>query len=120
MLSNVEKGRLGEMIASEILEYKGVDIVGKNYRTKFGEIDLIGIEKKTIIFIEVRLRTGNSFGIAEESISVMKEKRLRLTIDHYLINNNIDNNYRFDVITINTQPDLKIFNVTWFKNQEFN
>lgn len=118
MLSKIEKGKIGEMIAEEILISKGIKIIERNYRQKFGEIDLIGFEKKSIIFIEVRLKTGDYFGLAEESITLSKTRKIGKMIEYYISENEIDFDYRFDVVAIKTEPDFKIFEITWLKNQE--
>ncbi len=65
-------GRLGEDIAAKFLENNGVRIIKRNYFTKYGEIDLIGIENKTIIFIEVKLRQNRNFGSPYETINAKK------------------------------------------------
>ncbi|MBQ2124942.1 MAG: YraN family protein, partial [Spirochaetales bacterium] len=62
MRSNTKKGRSGEDLAAEFLAKQGVEIIERNYHTKFGEIDLIGFDKSTIIFIEVKLRNNDNFG----------------------------------------------------------
>jgi putative endonuclease len=52
-MNKKEIGKEGENIAAKYLQKNGIEILNRNYNTKYGEIDLIGIENKTIIFIEV-------------------------------------------------------------------
>ena len=71
-----KKGKFGEELARSFLKNQGIEIIKKNYFTKYGEIDLIGIEKETIIFIEVKFRNSKHFGDPIESID--KKKKMRM------------------------------------------
>jgi len=111
-------GKLGEKLAIEFLQKQGVNIIEKNYFTKFGEIDLIGIENKTIIFVEVKLRFNNSFGAPYEAVDSKKWVRLQNAAQLYLIDHNInDFDCRFDIVSILYSKDKKKFNIEWLKNQ---
>ena len=55
---------------------QGLTIVGRNFRTRFGEIDLIARDGRTLVFVEVRMRTSRAFGGAIESITAAKRARL--------------------------------------------
>ncbi|HOJ63622.1 MAG TPA: YraN family protein [Spirochaetota bacterium] len=113
-------GKLGEKIAKNYLEKNGIKIIEENYFTKFGEIDLIGIENKTIIFIEVKLRFSNSFGAPYEAVDLKKWEKLQNAASLYLTEHNInDMECRFDVISLLYLNDTKKFNIEWLKNQSF-
>lgn len=113
-------GKLGENIAKDFLEKNGIKIIESNYFTKFGEIDLIGIENKTIIFVEVKLRFCDSFGAPYESVDYKKWERLQNAASLYLMENNInDMECRFDIMSILYSKDAKKFNIEWLKNQNF-
>jgi putative endonuclease len=107
-------GTIGENQARKFLTENGVEIIKSNFFTKFGEIDLIGIEKKTIIFIEVKLRNNDNFGLPYESVDMRKIERIRNTAEVFLSENDYgDYDCRFDVISINRNE------IEWLKNQYF-
>ena len=72
---NLQTGKLGEEIAREFLEKKGYKIVGQNYKTKYGEIDLVVQKGKELIAVEVRTKIGDLYGSPEESLT---KKKLRI------------------------------------------
>ena len=77
-------GKKGEEAARYLLEEKGYRIIETNYRCPLGEIDLIAAEGKTIVFVEVRTKTGMAFGSPEESINTDKSRRLYRLAQYYL------------------------------------
>lgn len=77
-------GRQGEMLAAAHLERKGYGIIAKNWRCAAGEIDLIAVDGSTLVFVEVRTRRSTIRGLAEESVSPAKQRRLALLADAYL------------------------------------
>jgi putative endonuclease len=114
-------GKFGEQIAENFLKKNGINIIKKNYFSKFGEIDLIGIEKKTIIFIEVKYRKNNNFGFPVDSINDKKIDKINKTAEMFLYENENDYNdfeCRFDIISIisNNNDD---YDIEWLKNQYF-
>ena len=72
------RGENAEKIACEFLVSKGLKLVEKNFRVKGGEIDLIMLEKKVLVFVEVRLRSKNNFGGAAASVDFKKQRRIIL------------------------------------------
>lgn len=111
-------GRQGEDIASKFLENNGIRIIEKNYFTKYGEIDLIGIDNKSIIFVEVKLRNNYNYGLPSESIDSFKLNRLKKAIDYYVYEKNITgHDYRLDLIFISLVNGL--YQIEWLKNQIF-
>ena len=114
-----ELGVLGEDIASNFLKANGVEIIIRNYFTKFGEIDIIGIEKKTIIFIEVKLRKSFKYGEPLESINSKKLMRIKNSADFFLSENSLFDSYdcRFDIVCLAYSKVTKTFKIEWFKNQ---
>ena len=71
-----ETGKRGEQIACKALEKKGYRILERNYRCRYGEIDLVARHRDYIVFVEVRSKTGHGFGSPEESITAAKKKKL--------------------------------------------
>ena len=59
-----ERGRAAEDLAATFLQQQGLTLVERNYHCRFGEIDLIARENATLVFVEVRMRSGAAFGAA--------------------------------------------------------
>lgn len=109
---HLKRGNAAEQIAAVFLQQKGLKLLEKNFRCKYGEIDLIMQDGKTLVFIEVRLRSNNHFGGAAESITPTKQNKLSRTAEFYLQNH--DNQpCRFDAILMQT-PNINA--VEWIKN----
>ncbi len=66
------------------LERAGLKLVERNYRTRFGEIDLIMREGEVLVFVEVRYRRGRGFGSAADSVTARKQARLVRAAHGYL------------------------------------
>lgn len=79
-----ERGALAEAAAAEFLTGRGLRLLERNYRCRFGEIDLIMSDGRTLVFVEVRYRRNKSFGGALESITGAKREKLLRAARHYL------------------------------------
>jgi len=102
-----QKGIDGENFAVNFLKKKGYKIVGRNFHSRFGEIDIIAVDKGAVVFIEVKLRSSNAFGSPLESITKKKLYKLKKTALYYLTINNLGQRpYRFDAIEIKTGGGL--------------
>lgn len=97
-------GNIGENMAAELLEADGYRILDRNYRCKFGEIDIIAEKNDVICFVEVKTRSSYNYGRPCESVNYEKKKHIRRTAANYLNDLNkpeyISRRYRFDVIEI--------------------
>jgi putative endonuclease len=93
-------GAWGEAVAAEYLRKKRYHILATGYRCRYGEIDIIASDKKYLVFVEVKLRKGNTFADAKEFVDFRKQNRLRTTASLYLSQNPTDLQPRFDVIEI--------------------
>ena len=100
----MDKGKLGrdkENMAVEFLKKKGYKIVVRNYTCPIGEIDIIANYKNTIIFIEVKYRSSEYFGMPREAVNIYKQRKIRSVATYYLKwNNKLQSNCRFDVVEI--------------------
>jgi putative endonuclease len=99
-MNNIYLGKLGEEKAIEFLKKKGYKIIERNYRTKIGEIDLIAKKKREIIFIEVKTRSSDKFGLPEEAVNERKLKKIEQVALTYLDSKKIDLPFRFEVLSI--------------------
>lgn len=93
-------GRWGEALAAEFLRKRRYEIIAVNYRSRFGEIDLIASNKKYLVFVEVKLRKSERFAQALEFVDAKKQSRIRTTAELYLSEHETNLQPRFDVIEI--------------------
>ena len=105
-------GADAEQIAATYLQQQGLALITSNYHCRFGEIDLIMREGKTLVFVEVRMRSNASFGGAGMSITPSKQHKLARTAEHYLQQHG-SVACRFDVILM-TKPSTE--DVEWVRN----
>lgn len=110
-MSNI--GVAAEQWARQFLQQQGLQPIAQNYRSRFGEIDLIMRDGATLVFVEVRLRSNVHFGGAAGSIDQRKQQRLIATAQHYLAELNAIPPCRFDVILMD---DVQGKNWQWLKN----
>jgi len=94
-------GKSGEEIAANYLLKKGYNILFNNYHSQFGEIDIIALDKDTLVFIEVKTRSSN-FEAAFSSVSFSKQQKLTKTALAFLSKNYEYEDFltRFDVIVV--------------------
>lgn len=101
LLSKRAKGRDGEARAEEYLMTIGYDILEKNYRNRFGEIDIIARDGKTLVFIEVKTRNTDSHGLPVDAVDSRKKSRLGRVAISYMAEKKMSNlPCRFDVLSI--------------------
>lgn len=93
-------GRWGEALAAAYLREKGFMILTANYRSRYGEIDLIAQNEDYVVFTEVKLRAGTGFGGAREAVGGWKQARIRNTALFWLSEHESELQPRFDVIEI--------------------
>ncbi|MSQ58952.1 MAG: YraN family protein [Betaproteobacteria bacterium] len=96
----ISAGSGAEDEALAFLRGKGLRLLERNYRCRFGEIDLIMNEGTTLVFVEVRMRKNASFGGAAESITVRKQKRIIAAARHYLSQSQVLPRCRFDAMLL--------------------
>jgi len=79
MLTRAEIGALGERLAAEHLTGLGLRILTRNWRCRYGELDVIAVDPvtDTAVFVEVKTRTGDGFGGLAQAVTVQKARRLR-------------------------------------------
>ena len=111
---SIKIGSLAEEEAKKYLLSQGLRFVASNYRSRLGEIDLIMLEKNTLVFIEVRARKSNAFGGASASVTKSKKQKIMKTASHYLLINHFKESkpIRFDVMALEGQPPQ----IRWIQN----
>ena len=109
-MDHLSIGRQGERLAVEFLNRLGYKIIEKNLKTKFGEIDIVCLEKAVIVFVEVKARTTSRYGDPYEAVDRNKQKRLSRAALGYLSRKRWEERIaRFDVISIlwkGPQPEI--------------
>ncbi len=70
-------GQLGEQVAAKYLTESGLTVLGRNWRCREGEIDIIALDGRTLVICEVKTRSGVRFGTPLEAVTVPKARRLR-------------------------------------------
>ncbi len=100
MAQHNEIGTKGEEIAVAFLKEKGYTILETNWHFKHLEADIIAQIEKIIVVVEVKTRQSNYFGEPETFVNKQKQKNLIKTANQYIIQNNLQLEVRFDVISI--------------------
>jgi len=113
-------GAKAERIAAEYLRKKHYKLLDYNYKTRFGEIDLIlekriGFKEKQIVFVEVKKRNNDSIAQPKEFVDYSKQQKIIMTATEYLSRNKINLQPRFDVIEIICNDD-EIISVKHLEN----
>jgi len=94
-------GAQGENIAKKFLESEGYAIVSQNFRTKFGEIDLIALKGGYLIFIEVKSRSGELFGSPAEAVTKKKLDKIIKSSNVFISQNEeLPQNIRYDAVEV--------------------
>jgi len=117
ILKNREFGTWGEEQACQFLIRNGVKIITRNQLTPYGEIDIIGKDENQIIFCEVKVRSGKTFGNPEESIHALKKQHMINSAEYFFQNcEELTDDWRIDVIAIYGTPQKVELDIQWFKN----
>ena len=93
-------GRKGEKLVADYLKKQGCKILEKNYRTPFGEADIIVEDGEEIVFVEVKTRTSNSYGQPSEAVGKEKQRRYRRIAECFWLQTGKEPNARFDVVEV--------------------
>jgi putative endonuclease len=118
--AHLKQGEDAEIACRDYLRSQGLKLVDKNFSCRQGEIDIIMLDKKVLVFIEVRFRKNNNFGGGLESITASKQLKLRKTAELYLQQNSQYENARFDVVSMSknnqTSNNRQEYTFEWITN----
>lgn len=96
-----ELGKFGEDLAVNYLKKQKYKILFRNYRTVFGEMDIIAKKNNTVAFVEVKSRKTDKFGLPREAVGYFKQNKYFKLAHYYIKNNGIEGEkYRFDVVEV--------------------
>jgi putative endonuclease len=95
-------GSRGERLAGIYLEKKGYRIIERNFRGRYGEVDIIARQGKVLVFVEVKTRSANAIATPKEAVDFRKAARIIKASQEYLLKKGCieDTSIRFDVIGI--------------------
>lgn len=105
-----QRGNFYEELAANYLSSMGVEILERNYRCRLGEIDIIGVDRDSLVFFEIKYRRGETFGTPFDAIDIRKQRRIINVAKFYLVTHSTDKYIRFDAVGI-TGDDIE-----WIKN----
>ncbi len=116
MSRHQQLGRWGEQVAADYLLARGYEIVARNIRTPYGEIDLIARKEGLLIFVEVKARRSRAYGPPEIAVAPRKQEHMLACAEHYAAEHGIDH-WQIDVIAIEGTPQAnRPSRVTHFEN----
>jgi len=114
MKHNQRIGKWGEDAVAAYLAGRGYEIVARNARTPYGEIDIVAKKDDILIFVEVKTRTSNKMGLPEESVNLRKRAHMLACAEHYAAEHDIDH-WQVDVIAVEGKVGLEP-KITHFEN----
>jgi putative endonuclease len=95
-----DTGKRGEAAALAFLQQEGYRILETNWQSNHQEVDIIALQNNTIVFVEVKTRSSLRFGEPEAFVTKNKQRMLIKAANHYLLQHNIKQEARFDIITV--------------------
>jgi putative endonuclease len=105
--ATVALGISGENLACHELARRGYAVLATRYRTRAGEIDIIARDGETLVFVEVKTRTSEVFGVPAEAVTWRKQRRIVTMAKWYLSEQRLHGRLcRFDVVTVLCRPGL--------------
>lgn len=87
-------------MAKDWLEKLDYEILEENWCFKKSEVDLIAYKDERIVFVEVKTRSGNSFGEPEDFVTIAKQKQLELAANEYIYLMDFKGEIRFDIVAV--------------------
>lgn len=114
---NKKIGDYGEDIACKFLISKGYKIIDKNFRNRFGEIDLICLKNNILTFTEVKTRYYSNYGLPKEAVNFNKRKNIIFLSKFFISKNNFNDFFiRFDVIEIFLNMNSDSYKINFIKD----
>ena len=110
-------GDRGEDAAATFLKRQGFHILARSLDSPFGELDIVAVDGRTIVFVEVKTRRSDDAGRPSEAIDQRKEQRMTQAALAYLKSNRLlEYSSRFDVVAITWPDDARKPTIEHFKN----
>jgi len=112
--STHDRGRTAEADGVRWLESRGFRALARNVRTKAGELDVVGLDGETLVFVEVKARSTRDFGPAACAVPVVKQRRIARAAALYLTRHPHSGPCRFDVLAMDSNETGWSYN--WIRN----
>ena len=117
MGGNLNLGRFGEDLAEKYLLSLGYKILEKNFRKRYTEIDIVAIDKRVLVFIEVKTRIGDKFGNPRNAITPFKIRTLVRSANYYkLIHPEFPSSMRIDFVGVSLDVNYRLKDIELIKN----
>lgn len=117
MPTTVLQGRKGEEKACQFLASEGYKIIAKNFRTRFGELDIVAQDGEVLVFVEVKARASKEFGLPEEAITPRKIRHLIKAGQYFkLMNPQTPDLQRIDLVAIELSPTGEVGEIRLIRN----
>ncbi len=112
---NQKIGRWGEQVAAAYLQEQDYELVDKNVRTPYGEIDLIFRRGEIVVFVEVKTRTSAGYGYPEDSITPRKQQHMFDCAEHYAQEKGLEH-WQIDAVSVEGKPNGGKPKITHFED----
>lgn len=111
-------GKIGEDCAEQFLQAQNYRTIKRNFRCRFGEIDLIALDGNTVVFVEVKTRRSDTFGTPQDSVTYSKKRKLLHTAIHFLqtFSRTHHSGWRMDLIAVELDRHNGTSLINHFKN----
>lgn len=114
--TNVSKGQFAENLACRFLMEKGCRVLDRNYRTPYGEVDIIFEDNSQLVFGEVKSKFTGGYGTPEEEFNAPKYQKFNNAVLDYLSKMSIDHDdYRIDLIAMELDVETKTCKIRHYK-----
>jgi len=115
MRYNQAFGKWGEETAAQYLKNQGLKIIKQNWKCSYGEIDIVAQKEHMVVFVEVKTRKNNHYGLPEEAITRKKREHLIHTCMAYINAYEIEDEWRIDIIAVQ-KKNGEDAEIEWFEN----
>jgi putative endonuclease len=110
-------GRTGERLAADVLIQQGYRILERNFRCRYGEIDLVAEDEHDLVFVEVKTRRGTAYGLPEEAITLRKQQKLLEVANYYLsLHSCSERSWRVDVVAVQLSVGGKLEEIRCYQH----
>lgn len=108
---------MGERLAAQELTRLGYRVLERNFRCSYGEIDLIAEEGDDVVFVEVKTRRGNAYGLPEEAVTARKQQKLVQVATCYLDQHEwMERSWRIDVVAVQLSVHGKLEEIRLYRH----
>lgn len=114
----IRRGKEAEQYVVDLLTERGCSVLGRNFRTRFGEIDIIALDDSVLVFAEVRARTGTSFAIADDTVTRAKLTRIMSTAQAFIEAHPefVDSYWRVDLFALTLNTSGRVITCRQYEN----